>query len=72
MPQKTPTPRFESHPRAIVVLTLAEAGIDGAIGELVDARGSRRRRVTLHGRASGDNVREVMVVIKAHQSGETR
>ncbi|MCL2715688.1 MAG: methyltransferase [Alphaproteobacteria bacterium] len=50
---------YQAWKRAIVVETLAKAGFDCAVGELIDAHGSGRRRITLHARRSGHNVLKV-------------
>jgi 23S rRNA (uracil1939-C5)-methyltransferase len=39
--------------RELVASALSHAGIDVPVGELIDARGNGRRRVTLHTRAAG-------------------
>lgn len=44
--------------REALVSALAGAGIDAPVGDLVDARGAGRRRLTFHARAA-DNVMEV-------------
>ena len=39
--------------RSLAVAALAQAGVQGEVGELIDAHGEGRRRVTLHARRSG-------------------
>jgi 23S rRNA (uracil1939-C5)-methyltransferase len=45
---------YRAWKRGIVVDTLAHAGIDGPIDELIDAHGAGRRRITVHARRGGD------------------
>lgn len=44
---------YAAFKHGLLVTALSHAGIDVAVGELVDARGNGRRRVTLHARAAG-------------------
>ena len=44
---------YRAWKRQIVIDTLAQARIDCAVGELVDAHGAGRRRITLHARRDG-------------------
>jgi 23S rRNA (uracil1939-C5)-methyltransferase len=45
---------YRAWKRGIVVDTLAHAGIDCPIDELIDAHGAGRRRITVHARRGGD------------------
>jgi 23S rRNA (uracil1939-C5)-methyltransferase len=50
---------YRAWKRNIVVETLAQAGITGEVGPLVDAHGSGRRRMTLHARMGTHEVLKV-------------
>jgi 23S rRNA (uracil1939-C5)-methyltransferase len=50
---------YRAWKRAIVITTLAQAGIDCAVAPLVDAHGLGRRRITLHGRMGTHDVLKV-------------
>jgi 23S rRNA (uracil1939-C5)-methyltransferase len=45
---------YRAWKRKIVADTLAQGGIDCEVGELIDAHGAGRRRVTMHARRGGD------------------
>jgi 23S rRNA (uracil1939-C5)-methyltransferase len=45
--------RYRAWKRELVVAALAQAGIEGNVGDLIDAHGSGRRRATFHARSSG-------------------
>jgi 23S rRNA (uracil1939-C5)-methyltransferase len=45
---------YRAWKRRIVTETLAHAGIECEVGELVDAHGAGRRRITVHARRGGD------------------
>jgi 23S rRNA (uracil1939-C5)-methyltransferase len=45
---------YRAWKRQIVIDTLAQARIDCAVGELIDAHGAGRRRITLHARSDDD------------------
>ena len=51
--------RYRDWKRNLVITTLAQAKIDCEVFPLVDAHGSGRRRVTLHGRKSAQDVLKV-------------
>ncbi len=51
--------RYRAWKRQIVVDTLAHAGIECAVDELVDAHGAGRRRITVHARRGGDGALRV-------------
>ncbi|MES2751079.1 MAG: methyltransferase [Pseudomonadota bacterium] len=50
---------YRAWKRQLVVDTLARAGIDCEVGELVDAHGTGRRRMTLHARQSQQGILRV-------------
>lgn len=50
---------YRAWKRQLVVDTLARAGIDCEVGELVDAHGAGRRRMTLHARQSQQGILRV-------------
>ncbi len=47
---------YRSWKRQLVVEALAQAGIDGAVDDLIDAHGEGRRRLTAHARRGGEGV----------------
>ncbi len=51
--------RYRAWKQQIVVDTLAHAGIDCRVDELIDAHGAGRRRITAHARRDGDGVLRV-------------
>ncbi|ABD09146.1 23S rRNA (uracil-5-)-methyltransferase RumA [Rhodopseudomonas palustris HaA2] len=50
---------YQAWKRNLVVETLAQAGIDCAVGPLIDAHGAGRRRITLHARKGTHDVLKV-------------
>ena len=53
--------------RAVVIETLAQAGLDAPVDELVDAHGDGRRRAVLHARRGTHDVLEVgFATLRAH------
>jgi len=53
--------------RGLVVTALSNRGLDGAVAPLVDAHGAGRRRVTLHARFSGRQVRIGFMPARSHE-----
>jgi 23S rRNA (uracil1939-C5)-methyltransferase len=53
------TERYQDWKRALVVETLAQAGIDCEVAPLIDAHGEGRRRITLHARKGTHEVLKV-------------
>lgn len=51
--------RYREWKRVRVVETLAEAGLDAPVGDLIDAHGSGRRRVVLHARKATHDILQV-------------
>jgi 23S rRNA (uracil1939-C5)-methyltransferase len=52
-------PHYRAWKRNLVVETLAQAGIECGVGEIVDAHGAGRRRITLHARIGTHDVLKV-------------
>jgi 23S rRNA (uracil1939-C5)-methyltransferase len=50
------TPNYRAWKRELVVLALAEARLDAAVGDLVDAHGAGRRRAVFHARRGTHDV----------------
>jgi 23S rRNA (uracil1939-C5)-methyltransferase len=62
------TTRYREWKRDLVVKTLAQAGLDSAIDELIDAHGEGRRRATFHARRSDKDVLQVgFAALRAHR-----
>jgi 23S rRNA (uracil1939-C5)-methyltransferase len=60
--------RYRAWKRDLVVAALAQAGITAEVGDLIDAHGEGRRRVTLHARRGTHDVLEVgFAALHAHQ-----
>ncbi|MBI4274990.1 MAG: class I SAM-dependent RNA methyltransferase [Rhizobiales bacterium] len=60
-------PHYRAWKRELVVNALKQAGIDAAVGDLIDAHGEGRRRVVLHARRSDHDVFEVgFAALRAH------
>ena len=61
------TTPYRAWKRALVIETLAQAGLDAPIDDLIDAHGEGRRRAVLHARRSARNVLEVgFAALRAH------
>lgn len=58
---------YRAWKRGLVVEALARAGLDAPVGELVDAHGEGRRRVTLHGRRQGREIVIGFMRARSHQ-----
>ena len=60
--------RYRAWKRGLVVAALQQAGIDAPVGDLIDAHGEGRRRVTFHARGHGRGLLEVgFAALRAHQ-----
>lgn len=46
--------RYQAWKRDLLVSALQQAGLDATVGELIDAHGEGRRRITLHSRSKSD------------------
>ncbi|TVR09258.1 MAG: class I SAM-dependent RNA methyltransferase [Salinarimonadaceae bacterium] len=57
---------YHAWKRDALVSALAGAGIDAPVGELVDARGAGRRRVTFHGRLSDGAMQVGFMAARSH------
>jgi 23S rRNA (uracil1939-C5)-methyltransferase len=57
---------YRAWKRELVAQTLARAGVEAPIAELVDGHGAGRRRVTLHGRKDADGVRAGFMRARSH------
>jgi 23S rRNA (uracil1939-C5)-methyltransferase len=51
--------RYRAWKRDLVITALRQAGLDAAVGDLIDAHGEGRRRAVLHARRGGHDVLEV-------------
>jgi 23S rRNA (uracil1939-C5)-methyltransferase len=61
------TQRYREWKRALVVESLAQAGLDVAVDDLIDAHGDGRRRAVLHARRGAHDVLEVgFASLRAH------
>ncbi|MEA3109090.1 MAG: rRNA (uracil1939-C5)-methyltransferase [Gammaproteobacteria bacterium] len=61
------TPRYRDWKRALVVETLASAGLDVPIDDLIEAQGNGRRRAVFHARRGTHDVLEVgFASLRAH------
>ena len=60
-------PRYREWKRDLVVQALAQAGVAAEVGELVDAHGEGRRRVTLHAcRGAGSELQVGFAALRTH------
>ncbi len=50
---------YRAWKRGLVIAALSQAGLDAAVGDLIDAHGDGRRRATFHARRKAHNVLEV-------------
>lgn len=57
---------YRAWKRGLVVDTLARAGLDLTVGDLVDAHGVGRRRVVLHARRLDGNIRAGFMAARSH------
>jgi 23S rRNA (uracil1939-C5)-methyltransferase len=65
--QHLPEARYRAWKRDLVVGALADARLDAAVGDLVDARGAGRRRAVFHARRGTHDVLETgFAAIRAH------
>jgi 23S rRNA (uracil1939-C5)-methyltransferase len=65
--QHLATARYRDWKRALVVASLARAGLDAPVDDLIDAHGEGRRRAVFHARVSARDVIEVgFAAQKAH------
>src|SRR5262245_35048052 len=65
--QHLATARYRDWKRALVVDTLAQAGLDAQVDDLIDAHGDGRRRAVFHARRGARDVLEVgFAALKAH------
>jgi 23S rRNA (uracil1939-C5)-methyltransferase len=66
--QHLATSRYREWKRGLVAEALAQAGLEAAVDELVDAHGEGRRRAVFHARAATRGVLEVgFSALKSHQ-----
>lgn len=58
---------YRAWKRGLVLETLGRAGLEAPLGELIDAHGEGRRRVTLHGARRGNEIAVGFMRARSHQ-----